>query len=399
MATMNRRIFLAAGAGLTALAASPNDTINVGVIGAGGRGTAVMGVFQDNPNVRITAVSDVYETNLAAGQAAAAKKAGGHVPRPFHNYKELLAQRDVDAVLIATPEHWHHRMVLDALAASKDVYVEKPLCHTPEEGIELVKAEKASKQIIQVGMQRRSYELFLNARDVVRAGHLGKVRMVRSWWLNNYLNETAKPLDGKLDWEAWQGPAPRRAFDADRFRNWRYYSDYAGGIVADQGAHVFDGIHMLMNAGAPVLVNASAGKIHRPRVDMPECVTACANYAEDFLAVFSINYAAMHYRSENDQLNQLDGDGARLDIGRTKFKVYELGKEDDPAMQGQSERGFGYATDLHVANFLDCVRTRKPTTAPISLGFQSSLVVQLVNISLKHGRAVRWNAEANRVEI
>jgi predicted dehydrogenase len=398
MATINRRIFLAAGAGLTVLRASPNDTINVGVIGLGGRGAVVMGVFQGNANTRVTAVCDVYEPNLDAAKAVA-EKASGHAPRAFHRYQELLADRDVDAVLIATPEHWHHRMVLDALAAGKDVYVEKPLCHTPEEGIELVKAEQASKQVIQVGMQRRSYELYLNAREVVRAGHLGKVRMVRSWWLNNYLNDTTKPLEGKLDWDAWQGPAPKRPFDAGRFRNWRYYSDYAGGIVADQGAHVFDGIHMLMNAGAPSLVNATAGKIHRPGVDMPESVTACAQYAEDFLAVFSINYAAMHYRAENDQMNQFDGEAARLDIGRTKYKVYELGKEDDPVMQGQSERGFSYATDLHVANFLECVRTRKPTTAPISLGFQSSLVVQLVNISLKHGRAVRWNEAAKRVEV
>jgi predicted dehydrogenase len=398
MVTINRRTFLAAGAGFTVLGASPNETIHVGVIGTGGRGKDVMGVFQVNPNVRVTAVCDVYETNLAAGQAAV-EKASGHAPRAFHNYQELLADRDVDAVLIATPEHWHHRMLLDALAAGKDVYVEKPLCHTPEEGVELVKAEKASKQIIQVGMQRRSYELYLNAREVVSAGDLGKVRMVRSWWLNNYLNETAKPLEGKLDWEAWQGPAPKRPFDADRFRNWRYYSDYAGGIVADQGAHVFDGIHMLMSAGAPVLVNATAGKIHRSSVDMPESVTACAHYAEDFLAVFSINYAAMHYRAENDQLSQLDGDRARLDIGRTKFKVYERGKEDDPVKQDQSERGFSYATDLHVSNFLECVRTRKPATAPVSLGFQSSLVVQLVNISLKDGRAVRWNGAENRVEV
>ena len=398
MTAINRRLFLAAGAGLTVMNASSNETINVGVIGTGGRGTFVMGAFQKNANVRVTSVCDVYETNLAAAQASV-QKTSGHAPRAFHDYGELLASRDVDAVLITTPEHWHHRMVLDALAAGKDVYVEKPLCHTPEQGVELVKAEKASKQIIQVGMQRRSYDLFLNAREVVRAGHLGEVRMVRSWWLNNYLNDKPQPLEGKLDWDAWQGPAPKRPFALDRFRNWRYYSDYAGGIVADQGAHVFDGIHMLMNAGAPYEVNASAGKIHRPGVDMPESVTACAKYKEDFLAVFSINYAAMHYRPENDQLNQFDGNRARLDIGRTKFKVYDLGKEDDPVLQDQSERGFSYATDLHVANFLDCVRTRKVTTAPISLGFQSSLVVQLVNISLKHGRSVRWNADESRVEV
>ena len=162
-------------------------------------------------------------------------------------------------MLIATPEHWHAQMVLDALAAGKDVYVEKPLCQTPEQGVKLVEAEKKTKNIIQVGMQRRSYDLYLEGRDRGRARKLGTVRMVRSWWLNNNLGGSkATKLEGPLDWEQWQGPAERRPIDPDRFRHWRYYADYAGGILADQGAHVFDGIHLLMGAGYPLAVNASA---------------------------------------------------------------------------------------------------------------------------------------------
>ena len=290
-------------------------------------------------------------------------------------------------------------MVLDALAAGKDVYVEKPLCHTPEEGIKLVEAEKSTKSIVQVGMQRRSYDLFQQGRQVVSAHKLGTVRMVRSWWLNNYLDGgVARKLDGPLDWEQWQGPAPHREFDANRFRQWRFYSDYAGGIVADQGAHVFDGIHMLMGAGYPAAVNASAGKPHKPGVDQPESVVATAEYPEDFIAVFTINYAAMRYKTRNDQLTQLDGDQARMDIGREEFKVYPQGAEEVASMQVKSERGFGYATDLHVQNFLECVRTRKTPTAPMWLAFQAALVVQMANLSLKNGRRVRWNAAAGRVE-
>ena len=128
----------------------------------------------------------------------------------------------MQAVLIATPEHWHYQMVLDALAAGKDVYVEKPLCQTPEQGVALVEAERKTKQIIQVGMQRRSYDLYLEGRAIVAGGTLGNVRMVRSWWLNNYLGGApAAKLAGPLDWEQWQGPAPHRALDPDRFRNWR----------------------------------------------------------------------------------------------------------------------------------------------------------------------------------
>ncbi len=395
----NRRIFLLNAAGaMAAHAAAPADQVVLGVIGSGSRGTFVMTVLQKDPAVRIGAICDVYEPNLEKAISTASRIPGSR-PKAYRNYKDLLADPDIDAVLIATPEHWHARMVLDALAAGKDIYVEKPLCHTPEEGVRLVEAERQTRSIVQVGMQRRSYDLYQRGRELVAARQLGTVRMVRAWWLNNYLGGgVAQKLDGPLDWEQWQGPAPRRPFDANRFRQWRFYSDYAGGIVADQGAHVFDGIHMLMGAGLPAAVNASAGKPHKPGVDQPESVVAIAEYPEDFIAVFSINYAAMQYQLRNDQLNQLDGDQARMDIGREELKVYAKGSEDAPSMQFRSERGFGYATDLHVQNFLDCVRTRKTPTAPMRVAFQAALVVQMANLSLKQGRRLRWNAAAAKVE-
>lgn len=293
-------------------------------------------------------------------------------------------------------------MLLDALAAGKDVYVEKPLCHTPEEGIALVEAEKKSKQIVQVGMQRRSYDLYLEGRKVVAAGALGKVRMVRSWWLNNYVGDggahTAR-LNGPLDWEQWQGPVKKRIPpDPFVFRNWRQISDYAGGIVADQGAHVYDGIHLLMNASYPLAVTAAAGKPHRNGYDTPESVVVTAEYPEDFIGVFSVNYAAMHYKSRNDQMNHLDGDKARMDIGREDCRVFAEGAEDAPAIEKRSEKGFGWATDLHVRNFLECVQTRKPPAAPVRLGFQAAIVVQLANLSLNTGRRMKWNAQSGKVE-
>jgi predicted dehydrogenase len=397
---VERRTFLVAGGSALLSQAAPSDQIVLGVIGSGGRGTFVMTVFQKNPSVRVGAICDVYEPNLERALSVAAKTPGNH-PKAYRNYKELLADNSIDAVLIATPEHWHHRMVLDALAAGKDVYVEKPLCQTPEQGAELVEAEKRSKNIIQVGMQRRSYDLYLEARRVVAGGTLGTVRMVRSWWLNNYLNSSRRAkLDGPLDWEQWQGPAKHRVpLDAYRFRNWRFFSDYAGGIVADQGAHVFDGIHLLMGAGYPSAVTAGAGKPHKPGVDTPESVVVIAEYPEDFIGVFSINYAAMKYKSRNDQLNQLDGDKARMDIGREEYDVYLQGAEETPAMRKASAAGFGTATDLHVENFLECIRTRKRPTAPIALGFQAALVVQLANMSLKQGRRLKWNAALMKVEV
>ncbi len=397
---MNRRAFVLAGGTAWMAGAAPSDQVVLGVIGSGGRGSFVMTVFQKNPEVRVGAVCDVYEPNLERALSTASKVAGNH-PKPYRNYKQLLDDKSVTAVLIATPEHWHHRMLLDALAAGKDVYIEKPLCQTPEQGVELMDAEKNSKSVIQVGMQRRSYDLYLEGRNIVAAGTLGNVRMVRSWWLNNYLGENKQSkLDGPLDWDQWQGPAKHRVpLDPDRFRNWREYSDYAGGILADQGAHVFDGIHLLMGAGFPLAVNASAGRIHKAHFDTPESVVAIAEYPEDFLGIFSINYAAMHYKSRNDQLNQLDGDKARMDIGREDLKVFLQGSEDTPAIAKTSEKGFTAATDMHVANFLECIRTRQKPTATIALAFQAVLVPQLANLSLKTGRRIKWNNTLRKVEI
>jgi len=390
--TLHRRSFLlSAGASFVA-GAAPSDQVRLGVIGSGGRGTFVMTVFQKDPAVRVGAVADVYEPNLENAVSVAKKAQPGAPPAvSYRNYKQLLADKTIDAVLIATPEHWHHRMILDAIAAGKDVYVEKPLCRTPEEGVELVEAEKRTKQIIQVGMQRRSYDLYIEGRKIVASGRLGNVRMIRSWWLNNYLGSTpVTKLAGPLDWEQWQGPAAKHAPDPDRFRNWRFYSDYGGGIVADQGAHIYDGIHMLMNASYPSAVTAAAGKPHRPGYDRAESVVVTAEYPEDFIGVFSVNYAAMKYKSRNDQLNHLDGDKARMDIGREELRIYDAGNEGAVAQEAKSARGFGYATDLHVMNFLECVRTRKRPTAPIALGFQAALVAQLANRSLAQGKRMEW---------
>ncbi len=398
---MNRRTFLLSATSATLIKAAPSDQLNLGVIGSGGRGTAVMQVFQKDAAVRVGAICDVYEPNLQ-NAASIAAKVPGTKPRLIRNYKQLLADKDIHAVLIATPEHWHAQMVLDALAAGKDVYVEKPLCRTPEEGVRLVEAEKHTKQIVQVGMQRRSYDLYLDGAKLVANGTLGTVRMVRSWWLNNYVGDGSKgtaKLDGPLDWEQWQGPVKQRvAPDPFIFRNWRTIAEYAGGIVTDQGAHVFDGIHLLMNASYPLAVTAAAGKPHRDGYNTPESVVVTAEYPEDFLGVFSINYAAMKYQLRNDQLSQLDGDKARMDIGREDCRVYMQGAEEKPAISNRSEKGFGWATDLHVQNFLDCVRTRKTPTAPMHKAFQAVLVTQLGNLSLREGRRMRWNAKLGRAE-
>ncbi len=390
---MNRRTFLLSTGGAMLMQGAPSDTIRVGVIGAGGRGRLLMKTFLANAAVRIDAVADVYEPNLEAGLSLA--KGGA---KPYRQYKELLADKEIDAVIIATPEHWHAQMLLDAIAAGKDVYVEKPLCHTAEQGVALIDAVHNSKCVVQVGMQRRSYDLYLKARDIRAAGTLGDVRLARSWWINNSLNDPpATELDGRLDWEQWQGPAPRHPLDPNRFRNWRSYSDYAGGIVADQGAHIYDGIHLIRGVGFPSAVTASGGRVHAPEGDTPETVIVIAEYPEDFLGVFTINYAGMRYPTRIDQLNQFDGDRARMDVARESVAVFTKAQPESPV--DTATGSFSAATDAHVRNFLDCVRNRNQPNATVEKGFHAALVVLMANASMKRGRRIRWNAEARRVEV
>jgi len=385
-------MFVLGAGGAVLMQAAPSDQLNVGVIGSGGRGQLLMERFARDASVRLTAVCDVYEPNLEAGLSVAKGKA-----KAYRRYQELLNDKEIDIVIIATPEHWHAQMVLDAISAGKDVYVEKPLCHTPEQGVAVMKAVAASKQIVQVGMQRRSYPLYLKARDICAAGTLGNVRLVRTWWINNNLKNRSEPkLTGPLDWEQWQGPAPHHPMDPDRFHNWRNYKDYAGGIVADQGAHIYDSIHLIRGVGFPTAVNASAGKVHSPYGDTPETVVVAAEYPEDFLGVFTINYAGMHYPNRLDQLNQFDGDEARMDVGREFLSVYRQTEPETPAITGNGN--FDTAVDAHIQNFIECVRTRKQPNGTVEKGFQAALVIQMANLSLETGRRIRWNARALKVE-
>ena len=392
---MNRRLFLMASA-TGALAQSPNKRVNLGLVGAGGRGRRVMSEFKRDSDLNVQSVCDVYEPNLERGLSEA-----GSETKAYRNYKQLLEDPDVDAVLIATPEHWHHRMTLDAIAAGKDVYVEKPLCHTPEEGKEIVEAVGRSKQIVQVGMQRRSYNLYQEARDLRRRGRIGDVRMVRTYWLNNRPSIREGKFEGALDWEQWRGPSGERGAptsrDAVHFFNWRHLSTYSGGIVIDQGAHIYDSIHMIMDAGYPTAVNASAGPARVEGNDMPQSVVVVAEYPEDFLAVFTINYHAMQYERRADQLNSYDGDLARMDIGREFLRIYDRHAPHKPVFAKEQPGGFNQATIDHVANFLDSVRTRKQPNAPVEKGFQAALILQLANRSIETGRKMRWDAE--RLEV
>ncbi|MEJ5368600.1 MAG: Gfo/Idh/MocA family oxidoreductase [Bryobacteraceae bacterium] len=387
---MQRRTFLcSAGAFL-----QPPDRIRAGVIGTGGRGRLLTAEFKEI-GAEIAAVCDVYQPNLDAGLKAASTGA-----RAYKDYRRLLEDSSLHAVIIATPDHWHARMVIDAVEAGKDVYVEKPLTHTIEEAFQVVDAVRRTRRIVQVGTQRRSAPLFMEAKRAIDSGRLGDVRLVNSWWLNHQASLTRRTLEGELDWQQWLGPAPRRPLDPVRFFNWYYYFDYSGGLLIGQAAHMVDLFHWFMNSSAPLAVTCSGGRVNLEGAEVTDTASILIEYPENYFAVFTLGYKAMRYHPRLDQLAQFHGHRARLDVGREFFRIYPETKDPELTPEREENRpgSFAAATRDHIRNFLDCLRTRREPNAPVEAGLSAVIVLSMALDSLRSGRRLKWNAAARRVE-
>jgi len=394
---LDRRRWITAALSAASLGrlAGANNKIGVGVIGAGGRGRYLTSAFKEDANAEIRAVCDVYEPNLQKGLAAAGPRA-----RSYDDHRRLLEDKEIEAVVIATPDHWHAQMILDAVAAGKDVYVEKPMCHTIEEGFRVIDAVKKSGRVVSVGTQRRSYDLFLEGKRVMDSGRLGPVHLVTAWWMNHQSGLRRAKLEGNLDWKRWLGPASARPLDETRFFNWYYFWDYSGGMMVGQAAHIVDTIHWFMNATYPSAVTCSAARVHLDGAEVPETTSMTVEYPEDFLAVFSVGYRAMRYAPAEDQIKQFHGTKARLDMRRESFALYPESREEvlRPEAERQQFGSFERASRTHIANFLECVRSRKAPNATVEMGQQTNVVLCLAMESLKTGRRVRWNAARRAAE-
>ncbi|GIU80378.1 MAG: NADH-dependent dehydrogenase [Bryobacteraceae bacterium] len=387
---MQRRTFLCSAG---AFIQSP-DRIRAGVIGAGGRGRLLAAEFREI-GAEIPAVCDVYKPNLEAGLKAASTGARGYT-----DYRRLLEDPGLHAVIVATPDHWHARMVIDAVVAGKDVYVEKPLTHTIEEAFQVVEAVRRTKRIVQVGTQRRSAPLFQEAKSIIDSGRLGEVRLVNSWWLNHQKSLAQRQLEGELDWQRWLGPAPQRPLDPMRFFNWYYYFDYSGGLLIGQAAHMVDVFHWFMKSSAPLAVTCSGGRVNLEGAEVTDTASILIEYPENYFAVFTLGYKAMRYHPRLDQLAQFHGSRARFDIGREHFMLYPETSQPELTPEREESRpgSFGAATRDHIRNFLDCIRTRREPNAPVEAGLSAVIVLSMTLDSLRTGRRLRWNAAARRVE-
>ena len=382
----NRRSFLIAS-GLTALASTrvlgANDTLRVGVIGAGGRMRTVLDCA-DKTGVayEIVAVSDVYGPRRDEVKARVAATAATTTHLDYH---EVLT-KDMDAVLIAAPDHWHVRMACDALAAGKDVYLEKPVTHTIEEGATLSHAVRSSKQILQCGMQQRSWTHFRNAVDLIQGGSLGRVTQVRTYWWQNYNKATwtPKPVDTQqLDWKMWLGNAPDQPFSEEKFYRWRWYWNFGGGGMTDLFAHWIDVAHWAMKSDTPREAMMLADKYVFEQWDCPDTLQAALRYPG-----WDVVYEGMMSSSIDDGGLEFRGTEATLKLNRSGFGIYREGLDDrNPIL---SEDSFRDGTIDHVENFLTCVKTRQEPNAPVETGIAAARAGHIANLAYKKSGQISW---------
>ncbi len=423
---MQRRQFLHAIGAATSvgvLASSrvlgANERVGVGLIGCGTRGLAVARLMRQAANVEFTAVCDVYEPH-----ANAAKSWAGPTCRAFGDFRRLLDVKEVEAVVIATPDHWHAITAVLACQAGKDVYVEKPLAHNVREGRAIVEAARKHQRIVQVGTQHRSAAHYREAQGIVQSGELGKVRFVRVW---NYTNlspngigrsSDAAPPAG-LDWDFYLGPAPAVPFNRSRFLGtFRWFWDYAGGFITDWGTHRFDSVHQVMGEDTPLSVSAVGGRFElKDGAETPDVLQATYEYPGFILSYESCQLNAhgvggrtagkRYYRARgNDDRPHGEafyGTNGALFSDRIGFEIYpELAPGTRPGgapslRMKRSESSGEDATAEHARNFIDCVRSRKKPAADAEIGHRAAIVAHLGNIAYRTGRKLRWDARSETI--
>jgi predicted dehydrogenase len=402
MTTTDRRTFLASSlaAGLAVESArgfQANDTLQVGLIGVGGRCRHLVQSFPKIPNVKITAVCDVWDANLEAAKKLAA-------PNAFatKHHEELLARKDVDAVLIATPDHWHVPITVDACKAGKDVYVEKPLTHDLEEGKAVIAAQNEHKRKVQVGVQQRSMPHIIKANEILRSGLIGKVHKVHCCWNRNAdrARRYKDPMDPKsVDWKRFLGNAKDQPFDAYRFRQWRWFWDFGGGIFTDLMVHWIDVVHWFLDLDHPASA-ASIGDWYSAKDvwETPDTVQTLLRYPDkDVQVYFDGTFSSNRYGS----MVEFMGTEATLYVDRGRYEVIpDRGKKKpQPSsliLGTDQRRGLDFYDKpdgelVHLANWVECIRDRSKTpTAPAESGVSAASPAHLANQSVRSGQVAVW---------
>jgi predicted dehydrogenase len=392
------------GFAASALGYAANETIRVGCIGTGGRTQALMKALARIPGAQMAAVCDVWDDNLARGRELAA--AGAFATK---DYRAILDRKDIDAVVIGTPNHQHVPMTIAACAAGKDVYVEKPLTHRLSEGPAVIEAQKRSGRIVQVGLQQRSMPQFQKAYELVRSGKLGPIRKVHLTWNRNAARTgyVQYKIDAAtVDWKAWLGPARSQPFDPYRFRQWRWYWDFGGGVLADLMVHYIDVAHWYLGADHPDAAVSIGDKFTAEQWETPDTAQTLLHYPKA-----QVYFESTFLNARNGAMLEFMTPDATIYLDRGRLEVIPEARRDaanrNPAapaiaasemILGTGPKGADFYDQpdgelLHLSNWLECIRSRQTPNAPVEAGVSSASAAHLGNIALREGRMATWERD------
>jgi len=417
--TMRRRAFirksgaLATGATLYSALPGPlrasrvlgaNDRVNIGAIGVNGMGMSDLGSFLKNEGVECIALCDV-DRNVLEQRAAETRKIQGKAPGLYGDYRKMLELRELDAVIIGTPDHWHCLPMVEACEAGKDVYVEKPIANSIEEIDLMIAARSRYNRVVQVGQWQRSDPHWRNAVEFVHSGKLGRIRTVKAWvyldWKSSIPVYPDEPVPEGVDYDFWLGPAPKRPFNRNRFHfNFRWFWDYAGGLMTDWGVHLLDYALYGMNQYVPGSVISSGGKFAFPEDarETPDTQFAIYEFGdfgviwESTLGIGLGNYGRSHGVA-------FIGELGTLVVDRQGWEVMAEKQNGQPRMEAIPlvERSGASGLDLHVQNFLECMKSRETPNASVEIGGHIARVAHLGNIALRTGHKIFWDGEKGEI--
>jgi len=371
-----------------------NEKINLGFIGVGGRGYDHLKQFTRMDDVNIVAVSDASEEKRNRAKAAAP------AARVFADYRQLLELKDVDAVLIATPDHWHAIPTLLACQAGKDVYVEKPLGHNVREGRAMVQAARKYNRVVQLGTQQRSGPHWIEAVNLIQSGELGKVSLVRTWncWdIKSIHADMGNPPDSApppgLDYDQWLGPAPKRPFNPRHYDFYFYYFwDYSGGMLSAWGVHLFDIVTWAMGPAIKSVTTTGGKFVFKDVRETPD-TAAVLFECPDYVFTYEVRHGnGKPPFGEMDHGIEFYGTRASLWINRAGYWLYPEDERTNP----RKARDQGTDTQ-HKRNWLECIRSRKRPNSDVELGHWGCLPGHLGNIAYRVGRKIIWDGEKETI--
>ena len=416
---LSRRNFLktSAGAALTAApgilsAQNANDKIQVGWIGTGSRGYYLMERLYvgSGPMVQVNAVCDTYTGNLAKAKDRV-QTMGHNTPKTYEDFRQLLADPSIDAVVISTPEHLHYPMFMAAIKAGKNIYVEKPLAHTIEQGEEMLRAARESGKIVQVGTQNRSNSLYKQAREMVQQGMIGDIHYVRAFWYRNSLSdnpawrykipEDANPQN--TDWSKFLGDAPQKPFDTHRYYQWRLYWDYSGGISTDLLVHQTDITNFVCGKIVPESCMASGG-IYRwteDDRDVPDTHSAIYEYPNKFHINYSCYFGNDHYGYGE---NFMGNEGTIEVLNRQTLHFYpeKFGGKAPANVAARKEIHIDVpgndnkAVEAHMKNWIEAIRGQAKVIAPVEIGQQAAISGHMATLSFRNSKKIIWDDQARK---